>query len=342
MAAPTVGQLWPRSGLRTSATSTVAGTIGYIGIHIATPDSTDLSNNPELSPYGGKTQLQILNAIEAEMRTLTGFTDNPLMSIGHAFMAGSDYLLSSWGTTQVNRMPALIASYKPAGGPTLAGLQATARGDDDALILAMIASLPTGKRIYLCIFHEPSETGGSYATAWRQASARWAWLIINNRGAKDLVPTVILTTFSFRSANASTQAQFLSVTDDYTALGVDWRTQVVMAPDGYQDKAAAVSGDAGQTFVNVFPTLQSLGWRRFGISEAAACSKAGTAGGATITSSDVTYAPIWARSLISYAVTLGAEYVSWFNATGSKDPVGSWMYTDDLKTAWGQAAHNHT
>lgn len=310
----------------------------YIGVHQTTATSADISANPELSIYSGMTQLQTLNKFEADVKAASGFTDSPLLTIGHAFMSGS-YNLSGWANTQMSRYPAMILNFKPAQGDTTAAMQATASGSEDAAIIGMVNSIPAGKRVYVTYSHEPQESAGAYATAWRAAQVRWVGLILANRGSKDIHPMICLTTFSFRANNATTQAQFLSVADDLAAAGIDWQNAVVMAPDGYEDDPSSVGGDATVTFADVFPKVQQLGWKRFGITECAAPSKVGSLGGRSITSADVAVSDDWARSLVKMAAQYGMEYVCWFHSTGSKDPIGSWMYTDAIKAVWGTAAH---
>lgn len=324
---------------RTSAT-TSSGGVTRVGTHVSTASSAEIADNPELGIYSGMTQTQVLQKIEDDMRALTGFSDTPLMDIGHIFHGtGSGYVMKSWGTTQLNRMGALIASFKPTGGANAAGLQRVIAGTDDTAIKSLISSLPTGKRIYLGLHHEPdNDLANSEITYWRQAQAHWARLIIDNRGARDIHPFVCLMTWTFRTGNESTLAQWLQVTNDFTAASVDWKTQVVMAPDGYEDDPSAVP-DAATTFANVFPQLKAAGWQRFGITETACPSKVGDSGGKTITSADVTAATGWTKSVLKVAAVYSMEYVCWFNATGAKGPIGSWQYTDAVKAAWGAGAH---
>lgn len=326
-----------------TSTSTGAGNDILIGLHVGSPpvSAADATNNPDMATYLGQSQLQNLNALEAEMRTLGGWSDNPLMQIGHVFMSGShNFVIKPWGTTQLARMPACICNFKPNGGTSAANMATMSSGADNARMTAMIGQVPTGKTMYAAYFHEPDElTSDSDIAAWRAANVAWAKFIIANRGTKKIIPIVCLTTFSFRSANAATQAKFLRVEDDYDAAGVDWQNEVVMAPDGYEDKS--LNGpDAAGTFIDVFPVLAARGWKRFGITETATSSRVGSAGGNSVTAADVANSPAWAQSLLTYGNTYKMEYICWFNATGSKGPVGSFMHTDALKKVWGDAAHN--
>jgi hypothetical protein len=301
----------------------------FVGMHVTTATAADIAANPELSIYQGMTQLQTLNKIESDLKVQSGFNDTPLLRCGRAFMQpGDQYQLSGWASTQLSRYPAMVLNFKPNSGDTTAGFQAIANGTDDNRIIAMINALPQGKRVYVVVGHEPTETPGAYATAWRMAQVRVAQLILANRGTKDIHLAICLTTWSFRPNNVSTQAQFLSVKNDFAAAGIDWANAVVMGPDGYEDKATDVGGDAEETFENVWSTLVAQGWKRFGVGEFACPSKAGNLDGKTVTAADVALADEWLKSFAKMADRLNFEYANWFNATGSKGPIGSWQYTN--------------
>lgn len=324
-----------------------------LGIHVVQPTQADITANPPLSIYSGMSQVQVYQKVEADMQALTGFTDQ-LMNIGHAYMAvGSGYRLSTWAQQQLPLFPAMSLNFKPTGGESVSGFAQTTSGADDAAIIAMINSLPSGKKYYLVYDHEPSDPiNGSptdaFFAGWRAAQVHWAQLIVANRGTKDISPCLCLTTFSFRPAAASQQAKYLSVTDDYEAAGIDWPTQVVMGPDGYQQKVLGknptatvtnVNADAAQTYIDIFPQLIAAGWKRLAVNETACCDRVGSSTPFSIVAADVAAAPTWTKSLVKYGAANNFEYILWFNATGSMGPLGTWMYTDAVKTAWGLAGH---
>lgn len=309
-----------------------------IGLRWIQPTSTDVSNNPELVPYdnlGGN--FNSLLAFEDTLRSVSGWTDSPLIQMGHSYNGGG-YSLDSYANQMMNRYPAMVCNFKPPGGPTVANMQATANGQHNSQIQALINSIPNGKRVYMVWCHEPDVTSAADVAVWRAGFTQWAKYIIDNRGSKDLHPTICLTTWSFRPANATVQARYLQVTNDLEAAGIDWRTQVVMGPDGYQDKAAGKT--AQDTFANVFPSLYAAGWRRFGISEFGAGDKVGIIDGANCTAADVAAADDWFKSVVTWlSEEFQAEYLCWFAPTGTKGPIGDWMYSNALRKAFADAAH---
>jgi hypothetical protein len=311
-----------------------------IGLRWVQPTATDISNNPELAEFGSLGgNFNSLLAFETKLRTVSGWTDDPIIQMGH-FYNGSGYSIAdSYCSSMMSRYPAMCLNFKPPGGPTVANMNTTASGGHDSQIQSLIDSIPNGKRCYMVWCHEPDQTSASDVAAWRAGFVHWAKYIIDHRGTKDLHPTICLTTWSFRPANATVQARYLQVKDDLAAAGVDWVNDVVMGPDGYQDKAAGKT--AADTYANVFPSLYAAGWRRFGISEFAAADKIGTIGTSTTTAADVAAADDWFKSVVTWVggAPYNAEYLCWFAPTGSKGPIGDWMYSTALRTAFADAAH---
>lgn len=277
----------------------------------------------ELAAYKAQpSRIAALDYFDNELRAVSGFADRPMVRAFHTY-----------DTTIPTSIAASAASDTPGRGMVIvhnmkASHTALSSGSLDSTIAALVATCPTNLPTYFVINHEPENDSTPSPAPWRAGVARFAKVVLDNRGTRRVYPTICHISFTFANL---TEAEQWNPAPEMTALGVDL-SQVCMAPDGYATSGNLDSTSPATLFDKCYNRMTTWGFSRWGISEVACKS---------YTSADRALAAGWVDSLARYADRWQIDYVTWFfSDVGNRAGTEGWyMYDDAEKRRFASACH---
>ena len=209
-----------------------------------------------------------------------------------------------------------------------------AAGRQDAAVIALVQSCPSAYKTYMPWHHEPEDL---VPANFRDGFARFAKLVVANRGSLPVYPVICMQQYTWNPASGRQWSDWdpapalaaNSVASGHPTLGPLALSEVVFAPDGYShDNTGKLPADL---FDVVFAAATTSGFTRFGLSEVA-CESDGTFGASAST---------WTTALVAYAAAKAMEYVAWYAAFGPNAPTNGWfMFNTAQEATWANAARN--
>ncbi len=268
--------------------------------------------------------------MDADLATQAGLT-------GRVMLIRRNYnsnIPSSFGGSAASANPGLnIHSCLSTKSGTDTDMQ---NGINDAAVISLVQSCPSAYKTYLVWNHEPEQM---VPAVFRAGFARFAKLVVANRGSLPVTPTWIIQSSTGRQEAGRVYSDWdpvvelgaNSVAAGHPTLGPLALSNVVMGQDGYSLKAGTTT--AASRFDPGWGLATTNGYTRFLVGETA-CDSSGQF-------NTVAEARTWTSAAVTYFAGLtGCEAVMWFSSgVGANAPTAGWfMFDNTQKTTWADAA----
>lgn len=290
--------------------------------------------SPDLDIYRGKSKIQLFDTFQTEFANLSGLghsTASPLIGMFHNYDTGMTSQFSNSSVSGIlQRNVSGLVSFKATKG-------SVAAQNHNAAIISFAKSYSGTKNLYVALNHEPSNDGDwkanptAVSQLWRNDQARFAKLILDNRGTAPVIPVIIVINWhihpNYKNPAANVGAATLQNPEaEMTALGVDL-DDVVYSVDGYDTSPIKLGG--AENLYQTSRVTRGWGFKRYAVSEGA-CK--------TYETADRALADDWIRELADVCRQFDIEFYAWFaSGVGGRANQntnvneGWWIYGDTNK-----------